>query len=85
VVKTTARPRLVAVRWTRKPAATPDSETIAARRPWVMLREIRYIMFGPGVSTIASATDVTPRAALAPIMPFLHHCRISWCEGISQY
>jgi hypothetical protein len=28
-----------------------------------MLREARYIMFGPGVSTIANAAAVIPRAA----------------------
>ncbi|GAA1503885.1 hypothetical protein GCM10009827_016340 [Dactylosporangium maewongense] len=39
-----------------------------ARRPWEMLRETRYIMLGPGVSTIPNATSATPAAAPTVIM-----------------
>src|SRR5262249_23083958 len=44
-----------------KPSPTPPSEMRPARRPWLMLRDTTYIMFGPGVSTIPSERADTPR------------------------
>ena len=71
--KTAASPRFVADRYTANPAATPASEMTPARRPCVMLRDTRYIVFGPGVSTSASATANTPRTADALTMTRSSH------------
>ena len=38
-----------------KPSTTPASDSRPARGPCVRLRETQYTMFGPGVSTRASA------------------------------
>ncbi|GAA3230948.1 hypothetical protein GCM10010532_066210 [Dactylosporangium siamense] len=55
-----------------------------ARRPWEMLRETRYIMFGPGVSTIPNATSATPAAAPIVIMMSTLPVRGLRVEGQSE-
>jgi hypothetical protein len=49
--------------YTMKPTPVPISEIRPAVRPWLMLRDTRYIMFGPGVSTIPNAVTAMPSAA----------------------
>jgi hypothetical protein len=56
--------------YTTKPIPFPANEFSTAIRPWLMLRDTRYIMFGPGVSTIPSAVTVMPAAAAVEISTF---------------
>src|SRR5215471_18003339 len=65
--KTTAKPTLAIVMYTTKPIPVPANEISPAVRPWLMLRDTRYIMFGPGVSTIPNAVIAIPTAAAAEI------------------
>ena len=64
---TTPKPTLAIVMYTTKPIPVPANEISPAIRPWLMLRDTRYIMFGPGVSTIPSAVTVIPTAAAIEI------------------
>src|SRR5215475_358681 len=55
----------------RNPIATPPRDTSPARRPCVMLRDTRYIMFGPGVRTMPSDRAATPSSeAIEITTPF---------------
>src|SRR5471032_2783634 len=56
-------PRADANMYTMKAEATPLSEIRPALRPWQIERETRYIIFGPGVITIPSATREKPSNA----------------------
>ncbi|GAA4525689.1 hypothetical protein GCM10023192_06670 [Amycolatopsis samaneae] len=70
--------------YTRNPTAVPVSESRPAIRPWLMLRETRYTMFGPGVSTMPNAVNAMPAAAVAeittptpwPVGPFPVHSHL---------
>ncbi|GEM42664.1 hypothetical protein NN4_71830 [Nocardia ninae NBRC 108245] len=70
-------PTAAATRYTPNPAATPPSDTNPARRPCDTVRETRYIMFGPGVSTNPNATTATPNTAAISITQSIvtHRCR----------
>src|SRR5258707_10069485 len=56
-------PRAAASMYTRNPRPTPPSETIAARRPWQIERDTRYIMLGPGVSDRPRQSNANPNNA----------------------
>jgi hypothetical protein len=64
---TTARPRLAIIMYTTKPTAVPLNEISPAARPWLMLRDTRYNMFGPGVSTMPNAVSTMPAVAAIEI------------------
>ena len=61
-------PRLAASMCTKKPSTTPASEVTPAARPWQMEREIRYSMFGPGVSTSSKEAPANTSRSWAGIM-----------------
>jgi glyoxylase-like metal-dependent hydrolase (beta-lactamase superfamily II) len=63
--------RLVDGRWV---PTFPRARYLFSRKEyehWLMLRDTRYIMFGPGVSTIPSAVPVIPTAAAIEISTFI--------------
>ena len=47
--------------WNKKPQATPAKEISPAFLPWVIERDIRYIILGPGVITITKAASINNR------------------------
>jgi hypothetical protein len=65
----------------------PESEINPAFRPWLMLQDTKYIMLGPGVSTIPSATTVIPTSA-APsgtIRPFVENMCGNHSDGTENF